>query len=500
MQLDESNTNDTDRRTIHAFASSACLSGDCQLPAGGSSGQVGRDQMPAVLWIDDDADDVFVRWLALEGFHVDYATTGRAGLQMARAHEYAAYIVDLSLPDVYGLSVLERLIGQGSGPPTVVLTGRYTEPESERQAKRLGAVEFWFKPMTGDEVAQGLRRVLASRRPESGSAAVPPPPYDGTTTSGVPPIRFGIVAASQAMQDVIAWIDRVGPPAMPVLLHGETGTGKELVARALHARSPRARSPFVAVNCGAIPDGLRETELFGHCRGAFTGAIRDRKGLIEQAGGGTLFLDEIAETPLSVQIELLRVLEDGEVRPVGAARTRRVDVRVVAATNGSLVEQVRQGRFRDDLYYRLIGAVCHLPPLRERPEDIDALIRHWLAHGVGPGVPRVVSITPAALEALRRHPWPGNVRELRHVFECALWLAATDQLAEGDILAVLSQTSRVVRTPAIETDGYDEARRTMEALERSHWNHSLAARLLGVNRSTLWRRLRKYRAGHPDST
>jgi DNA-binding NtrC family response regulator len=459
--------------------------------------------------IDDDPNDALVRLLALYGIHVEWAITGQAGLEMARMQRYDAIVVDLCLPDLYGLSVIERIIARGYEGPVMALTGLYTEPESEVLARQRGAADFRFKPMSSEDLVQALQRVMQAWQARQGENPSTEP--DGRTSQENLPLqpvgrtsrqnlpaeprpaesRFGIVATSPVMRAVLEWIDRVGPTNMPVLLTGETGTGKELMARALHAKSARASGPFVAVNCGAIPEGLWESEFFGHRRGAFTNAIRDTKGLIEQAASGTLFLDEVGELPIPAQVKLLRFLDDGEVRRVGDDRTRHVDVRVIAATNRSLPEDVRQRRFREDLYYRLAAAVRHLPALRERSEDVEALAAYWLP-AIGKSVGRLnVHLTAAALRVLRRHSWPGNVRELRHVLESALCLAVTDQVTEQNVLAVLTSKSSSVSTRPLQLDESDEANRTLTVLEQNRWNRTQAARRLAIDRKTLWRRLRR---------
>lgn len=456
-------------------------------PLGGA-----RVVKPAVLWIDDDATDLDIRIFALEGVRLECATTGDAGLNMARTRRYDAYLVDLRLPDMYGLSVVERLRCHTDRAPIVVLSGVYIEPESEALARRMGAVDFWHKPIAADKLAQALKHVMGARN------APPPSHLHGAGFTAVdefhtPPTRFGIVAASQAMQAVIGWIGRVGPTEVPALVTGATGTGKELVARALHAASPRAQQPFVAVNCGAIPDGLRETELFGHSRGAFTGAVQDQKGLIEHADGGTLFLDEIGDLAPTVQVALLRVLENGEVRRVGDTRIRRVNIRVIAATNRCLAKEIDEGHFRKDLYFRLAGVRCHLPSLRERCDDIDALVAYWLPKLAASGRRRVTHIASEALGILRAHAWPGNARELHHVLQSAVCLATGDHLSACDICTALDRGSTWFSPPGPEesSSACDDQQRLLAALEKSRWNRTAAAQLLGINRKTLWRRLRR---------
>ena len=301
------------------------------------------------------------------------------------------------------------------------------------------------------------------------------------------------------MQRIVEWIDRVGPAKACALVSGETGTGKELVARGLHQASARASERFVPVNCSAIAETLVETELFGHRRGAFTGATSDKEGVFEAAHRGTLFLDEIGDLPFSMQGRLLRCLENGEVRRVGETRTRHVDVRVIAATNRTLREEVSKGRFREDLYHRLVVARQNVPPLRERLEDLDALVEHWL-----PGVSRqwnrrVVGVTPGARDLLRAHSWSGNARELRNVLERSVSASSGVLLTEREISEALSDSvdSESIKPPDISLP--DDARRLFAALDAHHWNRTKAARALGINRTTLWRWLGRHGLGKTKS-
>jgi transcriptional regulator with PAS, ATPase and Fis domain len=297
------------------------------------------------------------------------------------------------------------------------------------------------------------------------------------------------------MRKIVEWIERVGPTNASALITGETGTGKELVARALHQVSPRHTAHFVALNCAAIPESLLETELFGHRKGAFTGAVSDKEGVFEAAHRGTLFLDEIGDLPLPMQASLLRTLDGGEVRRVGDTRTRRVDVRIVAATNRSLRQDISEGRFRDDLFYRLAMAYVELPPLRERLEDIEALITHWL-----PGVSQrwhkqVTGVTLGALDLLRAYPWPGNVRELHNVLQRSVSVASGQLVSERDVSEALYDAGRAAIAKPADSRIPQDVRRILAALDEHNWNHSKAARSLGISRSTLWRRLVRYGLG-----
>jgi DNA-binding NtrC family response regulator len=313
-------------------------------------------------------------------------------------------------------------------------------------------------------------------------------------SSGGAPVTFGgLIARSASMGRIFRLIENLEHSEATVLLTGESGTGKEMVARALHDHSPRRRGPFVAVNCGALPGELLETELFGHVRGSFTGAVRDRAGRFEVAAGGTLFLDEIGDIPLPLQVKLLRVLQERTFERVGENRTRQTDARIVAATNRDLRRAVAEGHFREDLYYRLRVVPIEIPPLKERREDIEPLARVLLAR-VGARQGRALRFSPQALRALLRYPWPGNVRELENALEYAVAVCKGQTILPEDLPVEVTSTQwPVVAAPArphVEVTT-PEAERLETVLEEHHWRRSQAARALGVSRTTLWRMMRE---------
>ena len=308
----------------------------------------------------------------------------------------------------------------------------------------------------------------------------------------------GLVARSPAMLKIVHLVESLHRSSATVLITGESGTGKEVIARALHSSSAQSSGPFVAVNCGALPGDLLESELFGHVKGAFTGAVRDRVGRFDVARAGTIFLDEVGDIPLHLQVKLLRVLQERVFQRVGESRDRPMEARVIAATNQDLHEAIRAGRFRDDLYYRLRVVPIHLPPLRERPEDVALIAQHQLAH-IGGRAGRALLLSPDTLEALKAYPWPGNVRELENALEYAVALCAgqtiqiedlPEEVRLGGAAAPIASAAEAPRGRRAEPVSDPERARIVDALESAHWNRQKAADALGLSRSTLWRRMR----------
>jgi DNA-binding NtrC family response regulator len=445
-----------------------------------------------LLWIDDECtrEDPLAQLLELEGWSVDLARTGAEGLGMAERSTYDAIVVDLRLPDMFGLTVVRRLVAKPGTPPILVVTGYFIEPETEPQALRAGAVAFLRKPLFGPEDLLPTLRAAIARSFHASPLAVPRSPSSTESFDD-------IVAVSPAMRTVIEWVTHVAHTDATILLTGETGTGKEVIARAIHRASGRKKYPFVPVNCGAIPEALIESELFGHRKGAFTGATSDKTGLAPAAHRGTLFLDECADLPLPIQGHLLRFLGLGEVRRLGDTRTIHVDARVIAATNRPLERYVRDGRFREDLFYRLCVLHCHIPPLRQRPDDLDALVRCWLPSLAQRNNSRVVGMTPEALAILREHTWPGNVRELHNVLERAICLSSGNRMTADDVANALS-----ILPMAACADHCAGARldQMLTVLVETQWNRTKAAERLGINRTTLWRRLRRQRVERQDKS
>ena len=447
---------------------------------------------PTILVVDDEPRIRRVLELALAdlNYRVLLTTTNKKARVRLRDDAADLVLLDLQLPDVSGLDLLAEIRSERAELPVILMTA-YGTVETAVQAMKLGAFDYVVKPFSVDEIDALARRALGARRAEREIAYF----REAEATS-----LEGIVAASPAMRGVLAAIEQVAAAPSTVLITGETGVGKELVARAVHARSPRAGALFVAVNCAAIPSELLEAELFGVTRGAYTGALADRPGKLELADGGTLFLDEIGDMPLALQPKLLRVLQEGTVERLGSNATRQVDVRVVAATHRDLSALVAAGAFRADLYYRLAVVPLHVPPLRERPEDIAPLARH-LVERFGRRIARTPRLGPGLIRQLEAYPWPGNVRELGNVLERAVLLTPGDVVERADLPEPLLAAG-AEPAPGAVADGDDvptlrdavedaERRAIRAALRRTGGNKTRAAELLQVSIRTLWYKLEK---------
>jgi two-component system response regulator HydG len=448
-----------------------------------------------VLIVDDDEAhaEALAEGLEIDGFVCRIAPSGLAGVELASEQSFDAVLTDLVMHDLSGIEVLKEVRRLQPDAVVLLITG-HGSLETAIDAMREGAADYLQKPVRLAELRTRLSKAL-----EASSLR-----RENVELRRQIDKRFGfegIVGHSPAMQRVFEILVQVSATNATVLVLGESGTGKELVARAIHANSPRRERRFVAVNCAALSEGLIESELFGHVKGAFTGAVAAKEGRIVYADGGTLFLDEVGDMPLATQAKLLRVLETREVQPVGGNTLQRVDIRLVAATNRDLRRMVREGTFREDLLFRLQVVAVELPPLRQRAGDVPLLVEHFLVELAAQHGRAVRGIAPEARAALVRYEWPGNVRELRNVVENMVLLA------RGDVLE-LEDVPEGVREGAAESharaDGYRLAGRSLSDVERdlieanlelAGGNREKAARILGMGERTLYRKLKEYGLG-----
>jgi DNA-binding NtrC family response regulator len=437
-----------------------------------------------VLLIDDDraTRELLREVLQKEGYTVGEATTGGEALAQARTVPYEVVLADLRLPDVDGIEVLRALHTLDPELPVIVMTA-FGSMETAVEAIREGAYDYISKPFNLEEVRLTVRRACERRRLLQDNRRFQQALRDK--------YRFeNIVGTSPKMVEVYRTVARVASTRSTILLIGDSGTGKELIARAIHYNSPRARAPFVALDCGALPESLLESELFGHEKGAFTGAQALKKGLFEVAHGGTIFLDEVGDIGPSLQAKLLRVLQEHEVRRVGGVDPIKVDIRIIAATRQDLELLVKAGKFREDLFYRLSVVTIALPRLSERREDIPLLAMHFLRKYAAEAGKGISHITPEAMALLCQYDWPGNVRELEHAIERAVALTANPVLLADDLPAKQQQL-----TPALDVFpslAEMEKRHLQLALEKAAGNRRQAALLLGVSRRTLYRMAKRH--------
>jgi len=448
--------------------------------------------MSRVLIVDDEPGlrQSLGLLLADAGYEVAAESDGKRALERALAEPFDLILSDVRMPEMDGLAFLRAYRGRG-GEALVIMMSAYGGEEAALAAMKEGAYDYIPKPFRPDEVVLTLRK--AEEREQLGRTIATLKAQLDTT-----PSARAVVAASPAMQDALELVARVAEHRTTVLITGESGTGKEVIAQAIHRASPRVAAPFVAINCAAIPESLLESELFGHVRGAFTGATGDKAGLFEQAGGGTLLLDEIGELPLPLQSKLLRVLQEGEIRRVGDQRTRRVDVRLLAATARDLEAEVAAGRFRQDLYYRLNVVTIHLPPLAERRADIGPLARHFAVRLAG-RLGRPVTLSDATVAWLEAQSWPGNVRELEHAIERAAVLSDRDLLEPADfrkepLAAPRSSLERGAGSGTLRSAVEAAERQAiLAALQAAGGNRRAAAQQLGVSLRTLFYKIERYR-------
>jgi DNA-binding NtrC family response regulator len=435
-----------------------------------------------LLIVDDDLElrETLVTRFARQNFAVQSAGSGEEALGLAERRNFDVAIFDMMMPGMTGLELLEKFKGSHPDCEVILLTGQGSI-ETAVEAMKLGAFDYLQKPFALKDLEAVAAKAFDRRQLRKENTQLKALVQRTQPTNEM-------VGRSPAMQEVFRLIGRAGPSDKAILIQGESGTGKELVARALHAYSNRADKLMVVINCAALPETLLESELFGHEKGSFTGAVAAKPGLFEVADGGTLFIDEIGELPGSLQAKLLRVLEDGSLRRIGSLQERRVNVRLLAATNRNLAKEVEANRFREDLYYRINVMSLELPPLRNRQGDIPLLVAHFLRPGW--------EIEPAAMEALERYHWPGNVRQLINALERAKILCDNEMICVKDLPreVVHVSTSAHEIVDVLTTDDLSAIQRSkvVEVLRREAGNKSKAARALGVDRRKLYRLLEKY--------
>ena len=444
---------------------------------------------PVILIVEDEKNTREGLEKALNlNYQAILADNGERALQILAEKPVDILLTDLRMPGMDGLALVRRAIAHESQPVCIVLTA-FGSIESAVEAMKAGAYDFLTKPLNLDQLEIVIQRALRSRRLEDENRSL------RTQLDR----RFGleaIIGRTPPMEELFELIRQIAPTRATALIQGESGTGKELVAHAIHGLSPRARSPFIAVHCAALSQNLLESELFGHEKGSFTGAVERRRGRFELAEGGTLFLDEISEIEPALQVKLLRVLEERKFERVGGQETLEADIRLVTATNSDLARLVRDGKFRKDLFYRLNVLTINLPPLRERRDDISLLVRHFIHEFAAENNRKIDDIGPEAMAELISRDWPGNVRELKNVIERMVILSHGNKLALRDLSPSLRTGEK---TPshaggAAAASSIKEANRSMiiAALEQNGNNRTVAARQLGISRRTLHRKLHEF--------
>jgi two-component system nitrogen regulation response regulator NtrX len=439
-----------------------------------------------VLVIDDDeaVRRISVELLRNRGHQTLTAASVREGLKLFGERRPSVVLLDIKLPDGTGIDVLRELQRQAPGTAVVVISGQGSVSDAV-EAMRFGAADFLEKPIARDRLFRVLDRVCAA----------PALPDETDLEKVADGSRYGMVGRSEAMRRIYQLVEMAAPTKCRVFISGESGTGKELIARAIHSLSQRRERPFIELNCAAIPADLIESEMFGHVKGAFTGALGDRKGRFESADGGTLFLDEIGDMSLMTQAKLLRVLQEGEVTPVGSSEPRRVDVRILAATSKNVPEEIAAGAFREDLYHRINVLTIAVPPLRARREDIPELAEHFLRlasveNGVAPK-----QLAPRTVERLVQLPWPGNVRELRNLMERLVVLVSKDVVTHENLMTALHLPRRFGDEggplPLREARARFEREYILHRLSANRGNLGLTARDLGIERTNLYRKMKR---------
>ncbi|MCB2193172.1 MAG: sigma-54 dependent transcriptional regulator [Deltaproteobacteria bacterium] len=460
------------------------------------------DSPRKILVVDDriNALKVLMAILADEGYEVLTASSGEEALAQYHDHpDLDVVLADLKMPAMNGLDLFRRMSYESDAPPFVIMTAHATA-RSAVEALKQGVADYLFKPLDYEELSIVLDKAIRQRRMSR--------ELDSLRRRVESEGSFhGIIGTSPVMTEVFDLVRTVGPTDASVLIHGETGTGKELLARALHAESPRATGPLVCINCAALTESLLEAELFGYVKGAFTGASGDKKGRLELADGGTLFLDEIGHMSLALQAKLLRFLQERTFEPVGGHTPRRVDVRLLAATNLDLNQLIEKGKFLGDLVYRIEVIGLDLPPLRQRSEDIPLLVKYFVERMSQRYSKPVVGVSPRAMQALMEHPWPGNVRQLENVIARAVILSKSQRLGWEDFSDLLGDEEPTSPSPGGIISGLPEEGATIKDMEREliektlaqcGGNKSQAAKRLGISRKGLYEKLERYGVGESN--
>ena len=442
-------------------------------------------EVPKILVVDDEqiVRESLANWLKEDGYQVELAESGPQALERIQSASFHIVLLDLKMPEMNGIQVLQEIKRNFSDIEVIIMTA-YGSIHTAVEAIKEGAFDYIVKPFDPEEVGLLIRKILDHKNLVLENILLRQKLEEKYEFED-------LIGKSAVMQNLFGLIRNVAPTQATVLITGESGTGKELVAKAIHTLSPRRYQPFIALSCGALPDTLLESELFGYEKGAFTGAVHTKKGRFELADGGTLFLDEIGEISLKTQIDLLRVLQEKEFRRLGGTEVIKVDVRIISATNRDLAEAIRQGIFRSDLFYRLNVVSIPLPPLRDRKEDIPLLAKHFLKRYSIEINKKVDRLEPRALESLMNYNWPGNVRELENAVERGVVISQSRELTEKDF-AFLQSGPAPLSEGGIKNLQELERLHVLKVLEENHWNISKSASELGIDRVTLYNKIKKY--------
>jgi DNA-binding NtrC family response regulator len=448
--------------------------------------EIEMEKKATVLIVEDDDKmrDLLRKIISLEGYDVTLADNGNSALTLFEKNSYDIVLTDIKMPGLNGLELLKQIKRISSGTYVIIMTA-FGTINSAVEAMKQGAYDYISKPFKLDEIRLLIQKILDERALRQEVASLRKEVRRRYQFSN-------IIGKSKAMQEIFDLIEKIAYGKSTVLIHGKSGTGKELVAKAIHYNSPRKDKPFIAVNCSAIPETLLESELFGHIKGAFTGAVATRSGLFEEADNGTLFLDEIGELSPAIQVKLLRVLQEREIKPVGGTASKRIDIRLITATNRNLHKMVKQGTFREDLYYRLNVIPINLPPLMERAEDIPLLMRHFVTRYGKENNRPDITISREALQPLMNYSWPGNVRELENVIERAVILCKDNIITPDDL------PSHILQEGTQPVPSTDLTHLSLKEVEMGHIKRVLesvgghkmkAAEILQIDRRTLYRKL-----------